>query len=311
MTLGKHPQPLSRRQARELARGDAPEASADTPTHPSAIDVPKSAAPRRAGTRAVTAAGDAPQLSTAETETVESAESVPSNTAPSATTFAPRSSEAGSADTAESSDPAPSARTLSRRELRALNIAEAADSRELEAEAVEETDADKGRPGGLNPPVGHWSVEKTDDAPEAEQPFDQLMALGIGAGAKPTSTNALVLPSIPNQDATSGPLTSTGETLITGSFDLPRSLGATGQHPNHFDSSDMDHMLDQLDEGPTSSSAPVSASRAVSTHTSTRGVMTPPKKHGTSRNTILVVSTAALAVSVLGLFLAGYLFQIF
>jgi len=301
MTLGKHPQPLSRRQARELARGDAPEASADTPQHPSAIDVPKAAAPRRAGTRVVTAAGDAPKLSVAESD--------PANTAP--TTFAPRSSGAGSADPAESPDPAPSARTLSRRELRALNIAEAKDSRELEAEAVEETDADKGRPGALNPPVGHWSVEKTEDAPEAEQPFDQLMALGIGAGAKPTSTNALVLPSIPNQDATSGPLTSTGETLITGSFDLPRSLGATGQHPNHFDSSDMDHMLDQLDEGPTSSSAPVSASRAVSTHTSTRGVMTPPKKHGTSRNTILVVSTAALAVSVLGLFLAGYLFQVF
>jgi hypothetical protein len=107
-------------------------------------------------------------------------------------------------------------------------------------------------------------------------------------------------------------MTSTGEILITGSIDLPRSLGSTGQHPNHFDSTEMDHLLDQLDEGgPTSSVAPVSASRAVSTHTSTRGVMTPPKNHSVSLPTVLAITAGVLLVGVVALFAAGYLFQIF
>ncbi len=138
------------------------------------------------------------------------------------------------------------------------------------------------------------------------------MSRGIAAGGVPTTTNALILPSIPQQGTTSGPLTSTGEILVTGSFDLPRSLGATGQHPNHFDSSDMDHMIDQLDEGaPNSSVAPVSASRAVSTHTSTRGVMTPPQKRGVSLSTVLPVAAAVLGVCVVALFVLGAVFKIF
>ena len=100
--------------------------------------------------------------------------------------------------------------------------------------------------------------------------------------------------------------------MITGSIDLPRSLGATGQHPNLFDSSEMDRMLDQLDEGGHHNDvAPVSASRAVSTHTSTRGVMTPPRKRGASLPTVLAITAAVLAIGVLSLFVVGYAFNIY
>ncbi|MCU1407926.1 MAG: hypothetical protein JWM23_6 [Microbacteriaceae bacterium] len=168
----------------------------------------------------------------------------------------------------------------------------------------------------LNPPVGHWSIDRDVDEHtqvlDQSQPFDQLLSRGVAAGGIPTTTNALILPSIPQQGNSSGSLTSTGEILITGSIDLPRSLGSTGQHPNHFDSSEMDHLEDQLDEaGPTTSVAPVSASRAVSTHTSTRGVMTPPKKRAASLPVILAVTAGVLLVGVLALFAAAYLFQIF
>jgi hypothetical protein len=168
----------------------------------------------------------------------------------------------------------------------------------------------------LNPPVGHWSIDRDVDEHtqvlDQSQPFDQLLSRGVAAGGIPTTTNALILPSIPHQGNSAGSLTSTGEILITGSIDLPRSLGSTGQHPNHFDSSEMDHMEDQLDEaGPATSVAPVSASRAVSTHTSTRGVMTPPKKRAASLPVILAVTAGVLLVGVLALFAAAYLFQIF
>jgi len=173
------------------------------------------------------------------------------------------------------------------------------------------------RPGVLHPPVGHWSLdrgEENDLLPgfETLAPFDQLMNQGVSAGGIPTTTNALILPSIPHQGTTSGPLTSTGEIMITGSIDLPRSLGETGVHPDVYDSSEMDRMLDQLDEGGHRSGiAPVSASRAVSTHASTRGVMAPPKQRGLSLPTILTVTVGVLAVGVLALFAVGYFLHIF
>ncbi|TFB90463.1 hypothetical protein E3O44_02295 [Cryobacterium algoricola] len=173
------------------------------------------------------------------------------------------------------------------------------------------------RPGALHPPVGHWSLDRGEDNDllpgfETLAPFDQLMNQGVSAGGIPTTTNALILPSIPHQGNTSGPLTSTGEIMITGSIDLPRSLGETGVHPNVYDSSEMDRMLDQLDEGGHRSGiAPVSASRAVSTHASTRGVMAPPKQRGLTLPTVLTVTVGVLAVGVLALFAVGYFLHIF
>ncbi|RJT84571.1 hypothetical protein D6T64_20600 [Cryobacterium melibiosiphilum] len=174
---------------------------------------------------------------------------------------------------------------------------------------------DASRLPGLHPPVGHWSVDRDDDDLPSDgrlEPFDQLMARGLGAGGIPTTTNALILPSIPNQGSTSGPLTDSGEILITGSFDLPRSLGSTGQLPNHFDSSEMDHMLDQFDDdGAPGAAAPVSASRAVSTHASTRNVMAAPKRRMPSLPAVLAITAAVLALGVLALFVGGYLLNIF
>ncbi len=169
---------------------------------------------------------------------------------------------------------------------------------------------------GLHPPLGHWSVD-LDDRSGARpagriEPFDDLMARGYGAGGIPTTTNALILPSIPHQGAASGPLADSGEILITGSFDLPRSLGSTGQIPSHFDSSELDHMLDKFDDdGAPNAAAPVKASRAVSTHGSDRNVMEPPKRHLASVPIVLAVTTAALALGVVALFVGGYLLNIF
>ncbi|MGY4857060.1 hypothetical protein [Cryobacterium sp. AP23] len=216
--------------------------------------------------------------------------------------------------------------TLTRRELRALQAAASAGVEPAGASAdpaplplaTPSVPIDAATPGGgLNPPIGHWSVDREDDSHiqsigrRDDQTFDDLVGSGMGAGGIPTTTNALILPAIPRQ-GTAGPITSTGEIMITGSIDLPRSLGATGQHPNLFDSSEMDRMLDQLDEGGHHNDvAPVSASRAVSTHTSTRGVMTPPRKRGASLPTVLAITAAVLAIGVLSLFVVGYAFNIY
>jgi hypothetical protein len=223
-------------------------------------------------------------------------------------------------------------RALTRRELRALQAAASASAAPATPPSRPDVPASDAQtpapspaaaastalePTGLTPPLGHWSIDRDDDSHietigrRDDQTFDDLVGRGIGAGGIPTTTNALILPAIPRQGNT-GPITSTGEIMITGSIDLPRSLGATGQHPNLFDSSEMDRMLDQLDEGGHHNDvAPVSASRAVSTHTSTRGVMTPPRKRGASLPTVLAITAAVLAIGVLSLFVVGYAFNIY
>ncbi|GAA1443842.1 hypothetical protein [Leifsonia poae] len=159
------------------------------------------------------------------------------------------------------------------------------------------------------PPVGHWSTAAELD--DKNQPFDQIISRNVGQSGSATTTNALILPVLPTPDAT-GPLTSTGEILVTGSIDLPRGLGATGAHPNRIDSSDLDRLLEgDENEFNTSEVAPIRASRAVSTHTSTRGVITPPKKRGGRLPVVLSITAAVLGVGVIGLLIAAYVLNVF
>ena len=344
MTLGNDPQPLTRRQARELASrneqvvvGESAVPAPPAPLEPAPVD-------------------QAPVPSTdALSAKLHAAQQCPA--APTA--FAPRAVD-GTRSVLHAQDHS----TLTRRELRALQTAQTGDSGEFLLKhnshtesalpaapiaPVPETAAHpfaidalhvpvapakvappveflieasprtkvKSRPGVLHPPVGHWSLardEVDDHVPGVTQlePFDQIVARGISAGGIPTTTNALILPSIPHHGSSSGPLMRTGEIMVTGSIDLPRSLGSTGALPNVFDSSDMDQMLDQLDEGGHHSDvAPVSASRAVSTHASTRGVMAPPRKRGLTVPAVLTVTAGVLAFGVLALIVAGYVLKIF
>ncbi|WEO75774.1 hypothetical protein BJQ94_10270 [Cryobacterium sp. SO2] len=346
MTLGNSPQPLTRRQLRELARENEP-ASAENgqsvvPSQPAAN------APEEHHSRHTSPA--VPVDRRAEARPAPAPLPIP---------------DQGADDVVSAAIASETGRTLTRRELRALQTAASAGAESSEdapaappridsprsdparvvpaaaavpvsvtpagsvatagsvaatgsaAPAGSAPAADPAGSNGLHPPIGHWSVDREDDSHiqtigrRDDQTFDDLVGRGIGAGGIPTTTNALILPAIPRQ-GTAGPITSTGEIMITGSIDLPRSLGATGQHPNLFDSSEMDRMLDQLDEGGHHNDvAPVSASRAVSTHTSTRGVMTPPRKRGASLPTVLAITAAVLAIGVLSLFVVGYAFNIY
>ncbi|KFF59847.1 hypothetical protein JF66_08555 [Cryobacterium sp. MLB-32] len=306
----------------------------------------RAAQKRRGAAKSVSAGESARQTATALDDAPPSipVETAPPKSVPVPASETDRAARASDAASASGVDETSATRALTRRELRALNASADADARELASDVLEERALDDTIPApesadaeatadadaeatadadaaadadasNLHPPVGHWSIDAGDDETPSTggptQSLDDLISLGVGAGGIPTTTNALILPSIPNHGTTSGPLTTTGEVMITGSFDLPRSLGETGQHPNHFDSADVDQMNEQLDEFGSSDNAPVSASRAVSTHASTRNVMTPPKKRGLSLPAVLVVSTAALAVSVGALLFVGHLLQIF
>ncbi|CAN5267171.1 hypothetical protein BH09ACT5_BH09ACT5_10030 [soil metagenome] len=158
-------------------------------------------------------------------------------------------------------------------------------------------------PAPWTPPKGHWSTQID------EEDIETTISRRIGSGT--TATSALVLPEIPNGTDIRGPLTSTGEIMLTGSIELPRNLAATGQS-DRFDHGGIDELFDLSDAEVTSTdSSPVRAIRAVSTHTSGHGVTHTQKPKGTRALTALLIAASSMAVVVAGLLVAAFAFNVF
>ena len=153
--------------------------------------------------------------------------------------------------------------------------------------------------GGRSPRASnHWRVQaaKEDD----ELPYENTLSRTVGSNTSAITTSALVLPSVPQPDSLLASLNSTGEILVTGSINLPRSLGSTGAHPNRVDNSDFeDDPLDSQVSAPDS--APVRAVRAVSTNTSTRGVIETKRPQGNRMLTAVIIVASTLCVGLVGL----------
>jgi hypothetical protein len=147
----------------------------------------------------------------------------------------------------------------------------------------------------------------TSKAVTVDQPFDQIIARGLEEAGNGVNTSSIILPSMPNSHPLTGPLSATGNVVITGSIDLPSGIGSSGAHPDHFDRSDIDAMFDAEDETrPSTAGTPVSASKAVSTHTATRDVITPPTPARSNRLLLILAITAGvLAVAVLSVIIVG------
>lgn len=160
-------------------------------------------------------------------------------------------------------------------------------------------------------PVGHWTSQLNlpDDR---EEPYDQVLSRGGSPRGVPTTTNALILPTLPDQGALGTPLAPTGEIMVTGSIDLPRSYGATGVHPSQIDSADVDRLFDSSVEdvaGP--GVAPVAATRAISTQGQNRAMVAPPSKEGMNVPLVLAVTAGVLALGVVATLVVGAIAGLF
>jgi len=148
--------------------------------------------------------------------------------------------------------------------------------------------------------TGHWSRQAALD--DEFQPFENTLSRDVGGGNVATTTSALVLPIAPQDTDFGSVLNGTGEVLITGSIDLPRSLSATGGDARRYDDPDVDNLFDAFDnEIISTDSAPVRAIRAVSTHTSTHGVITSAKPKGNRLLIGAAIGAVVLAIVVVGL----------
>lgn len=158
-------------------------------------------------------------------------------------------------------------------------------------------------------PANHWSVQASSEEQYADSVGPHRRNL---AASDAITTNALVLSAFPQTGPLTGPVSGTGEILLTGSIDLPRSLGLNGLHPGRYDRADIDSVIDATDrEDASPDSAPVRAIRAVSTHTSSQGIINAKRPKGNSLPMILSITAGVMAVGVIVLFVAGMIFKIF
>ncbi|KUF06664.1 hypothetical protein [Leucobacter sp. G161] len=102
----------------------------------------------------------------------------------------------------------------------------------------------------------------TITAPGESGDFDDLISRAVAQEGSTggTGASALILPTHPGDTGgLTGPLGSTGELFVTGSIELPKSMGETGGHSGIHDSLDYDPFL--TGENPESSRLPVSPGR--------------------------------------------------
>ncbi|UYN84601.1 MAG: hypothetical protein KIT89_05350 [Microcella sp.] len=146
----------------------------------------------------------------------------------------------------------------------------------------------------------HWSVGIHD----ADDPFENTFSREVGSTAA-LNTNALVLPEMPT-GSIAGPVAGTGEIIVTGMIDVSRVVSSTGTVPTMHDSPDIDDLFEPGDhEVAAPDSAPVSALKAVSSHTGTHTVMTGKRSTSNVVTTVLVATTVVMAVVAIGLFVVA------
>lgn len=155
------------------------------------------------------------------------------------------------------------------------------------------------------PPLGHWSTQLDEGDPEEH--LENTLSRTVGGTS--LTTSALVLPSIPDGDIR-GPLTGTGEIMLTGSIDLPQSFAATGAS-GRLEAEGMDKLFESHDaEMVSTDSAPVSAIKAISTQSGSN-IGHAPKPKGTRALTALLISAASMGVVVVGLLVVALVTGVF
>ncbi|MCS5495006.1 hypothetical protein [Curtobacterium flaccumfaciens] len=151
------------------------------------------------------------------------------------------------------------------------------------------------------PPAGHWS-QQAHDSNDSEVHDAETGTRRVAV----TNTNAIILPNSALTDPT-GALNATGEVILTGSIDLPASLSSTGSH-RPIDGAEVDRLLEQQDEQPDTDASPVRASRAVSSHTSTRQVVLAAAKPKESRTPLILgVTVGAVGLAAAGVIITALL----
>ena len=141
-------------------------------------------------------------------------------------------------------------------------------------------------------------------APELPASFDQLLSRSTGAISVP---NALIVSQAPEVSPLVGPVTATGEVLVTGTFNLPEGLGSTGHAKGTADGKEIDATLVDGELPSHSSPTPIAASAAVSTVKMPGEVIKPPTPEKGSRLMMsLAITAGVLAIALVGVLILAF-----
>lgn len=161
-----------------------------------------------------------------------------------------------------------------------------------DVEADDDEDLTEARPT-VNSAFGEGLLA---DAPDEHAPFrpsfDELLTVGDSTGSQHSAPNALIFTPSPGEGSLSGPVASTGEILVTGSYELPQGMGSQGHALGTTDGKDVDAVLIDGELPPASSPTPIAASSAISTIKPAGEVIRPPAPEKGNR---LMVTLAIIA----------------
>ncbi|WP_447647620.1 hypothetical protein [Microbacterium forte] len=183
----------------------------------------------------------------------------------------------------------------------------------IDAEATDEVDAgdvladvddvDDDIADGERPVVNSaFGQDLLSDDAETRKPFspsfDELLTVGDSTGSQHLAPNTLIFNPSPGEGSLSGPVASTGEILVTGSYELPKGLGSQGHAHGTTDGKDVDAVLIDGELPPASSPTPIAASAAVSTIKPAGEVIRPPApEKGNKLMLILAIVAGGLALA--------------
>ncbi len=147
----------------------------------------------------------------------------------------------------------------------------------------------------VSPTFGTQLTGEKSDPPSFSPSFDELITSDSGGSHR--APNTLIF-THPGEGSLSGPVASTGEVLVTGSYELPRGIGSQGHAHGAADGKDVDAVLIDGELPPSSSPTPIAASSAVSTVKPAGEVIRPPApEKGNKLMLILAITAGGLALA--------------
>lgn len=147
----------------------------------------------------------------------------------------------------------------------------------------------------VSPAFGTQIFDEKADLPAFSPSFDELITSDSGGSHR--APNTLIF-THPGEGSLSGPVASTGELLVTGSYELPRGIGSQGHAHGAADGKDIDAVLIDGELPPSSSPTPIAASSAVSTVKPAGEVIRPPApEKGNKLMLILAITAGGLALA--------------
>ena len=164
-----------------------------------------------------------------------------------------------------------------------------------------ESDVDQGERPTVSPTFGQGVLQ--DEAPAEPAPFrpsfDELLTSNDSGGTQHSAPNALIFTPSAGEGSLSGPVASTGEILVTGSYELPKGLGSQGHAHGTTDGKEVDAVLIDGELPPASSPTPIAASSAVSTIKPAGEVIRPPAPE--KGNRLMLIAAIVAGALALGL----------